>query len=141
MKIRIDPHTAARAIERGTDEGEIRDVIETGRPISTRLGRSGKAKVYSFGRERLGKAYPQKRVEVVYVMEQDIAVTVYVFFGTDLLYLRFDEREQQVENRRLADDIVLDIGEGGKIVGIEILDASRHVNLQNLLPTRYQVTS
>ena len=60
--------------------------------------------------------------------------------GTDLLYLRFDEREQQVENRRLADDIVLDIGEGGKIVGIEILDASRHVNLQNLLPTRYQVT-
>ncbi len=61
--------------------------------------------------------------------------------GTDLLYLRFDEREQQVENRRLADDIVLDIGEGGKIVGIEILDASRHVNLQNLLPTRYQVTT
>ena len=60
--------------------------------------------------------------------------------GTDLLYLRFDEREQQVENRRLADDIVLDIGEGGKIVGIEILDASRHVNLRNLLPTRYQVT-
>lgn len=60
--------------------------------------------------------------------------------GTDLLYLRFDEREQQVENRRLADDIVLDIGEGGKIVGIEILDASRHVDLQNLLPTRYQVT-
>ena len=61
--------------------------------------------------------------------------------GADLLYLRFDEREQQVENRRLADDIVLDIGEGGKIVGIEILDASRHVNLQNLLPTRYQVTT
>ena len=60
--------------------------------------------------------------------------------GTDLFYLRFDEREQQVENRRLADDIVLDIGEGGKIVGIEILDASRHVDLQNLLPTRYQVT-
>ena len=83
MKIRIDPHTARRAIERGTDEGEIRDVIETGSPISTRAGRLAKAKVYAFGRERLGKAYPQKRVEVVYVMEQDIAVTVtvYVFFG------------------------------------------------------------
>ena len=50
---------------------------------------------------------------------------IYYDDGTDLLYLRFDEREQQVENRRLADDIVLDIGEGGKFVGIEILDASQ----------------
>mgnify|MGYP001421895403 CR=1 FL=1 len=82
MKIRVDPHTAARAIERGTDETEIRDVIETGRPISARPGRFGKAKVYSFGHERFGKTYSHKRVEVVYVMEQDIAVTVtvYVFF-------------------------------------------------------------
>lgn len=61
--------------------------------------------------------------------------------GTDLLYLRFDERQQQVENRRVAEDIVMDLGEDGKIIGIEILDASRHVNLQNLLPTHYQVTS
>ena len=62
---------------------------------------------------------------------------IYYDDGTDLLYLRFDEREQQVENRKVADDIVLDIGENGKIVGIEILDASRHVNLQGLLPTHY----
>ena len=65
---------------------------------------------------------------------------IYYDDGNDLLYLRFDEREQQVENRRLAEDIVLDIGENGKIVGIEILDASKHVNLENLLPTHYQVT-
>ncbi len=65
---------------------------------------------------------------------------IYYDDGTDLLYLRFDEREQQVENRKLADDIVLDIGESGKIIGIEILDASRHINLQSLLPTHYQVT-
>ena len=66
---------------------------------------------------------------------------IYYDDGTDLLYLRFDERKQQVENRRLADDIVLDIGEGGEIVGIEILDASKNVSLQNLLPTHYQITS
>ena len=66
---------------------------------------------------------------------------IYYDDGTDLLYLRFDEREQQVQNRKVTDDIVLDIGENGKIVGIEILDASRHVNLQGLLPTHYQVTS
>ena len=53
---------------------------------------------------------------------------------TDLLYIRLDERKQQLENVRATDDVVLDIGESGKIVGIEILDASRHVSLGSLLP-------
>jgi uncharacterized protein YuzE len=43
---------------------------------------------------------------------------------TDLLYLRFDDRRQEVVNKRVSDDIVLDLGENGQIVGIEILDAS-----------------
>ncbi len=34
---------------------------------------------------------------------------------TDLLYIRLDERKQQLENVRATDDIVLDIGESGKI--------------------------
>ena len=66
---------------------------------------------------------------------------IYYDDATDLLYLRFDDREQPVENRKLANDIVLDIGEGDKIVGIEILDASKHVSLQSLLPTHYQITT
>ena len=57
----------------------------------------------------------------------------------DLLYLRIDERQQRVENRKLTDGIVLDIGEDDKIVGIEILDASKHVRLHSILPTRYEV--
>ena len=56
---------------------------------------------------------------------------------TDLLYLRFDERAQEVENKRVSDDVVLDIGAGGKIIGIEILDASLHLDLELLLPVRY----
>ena len=55
----------------------------------------------------------------------------------DLLYLRFDERKQEVENKRVTDDVVLDIGAGGKIIGIEILDASLHLDLELLLPVRY----
>jgi uncharacterized protein YuzE len=55
----------------------------------------------------------------------------------DLLYLRFDERKQEVENKRVTDDVVLDIGVGGKIIGIEILDASLHLDLERLLPVRY----
>jgi uncharacterized protein YuzE len=60
---------------------------------------------------------------------------------TDLLYLRLDERKQQVINKRLSEDIVLDMGEGDKIVGIEILDASKHLNLEKLLPLRYEMAS
>ncbi|MEK7251211.1 MAG: DUF2283 domain-containing protein [Bacteroidota bacterium] len=57
---------------------------------------------------------------------------------TDLLYLRFDERKQQVVNKRVSGEIVLDIGEGEKIVGIEILDASKVVSLERLLPVETQ---
>ena len=46
---------------------------------------------------------------------------------TDLLYLRLDDRKQEVVNRRPSEDVVLDIGEGNRIVGIEILDASKHL--------------
>ena len=56
---------------------------------------------------------------------------------TDLLYIRLDEREQQVINKRVTEDIVLDIGEGNRIIGIEILDASKHLNLGQLLPVKY----
>ncbi len=57
----------------------------------------------------------------------------------DLLYIRLDDQKQAVINRRLSEDIVLDVGEGDKIVGFEILDASKHVNLERLLPVTYQV--
>ena len=59
---------------------------------------------------------------------------------TDLLYIRFDDRKQDVVNRRVSDDIVLDIGENDRIVGIEILDASKHVTLDRLLPVKYELS-
>jgi len=58
---------------------------------------------------------------------------------TDLLYIRLDDQKQTVINRRASEDVVLDIGEGDRIVGIEILDASKHLTLENLLPVNYQV--
>ncbi len=60
---------------------------------------------------------------------------------TDLLYLRLDDRKQTVINQRLSEDIVLDVGEEGRIVGIEILNASEHLNLGQLLPVQFNVTS
>ena len=54
----------------------------------------------------------------------------------DLLYFRLDTKNQQVVNRRVSDNVVLDIGEDDKIVGIEILSASKIVNLNDVLPVK-----
>ncbi len=83
MEIQIDQHTLRRARERGTNEDEIIDVIETGDLIPSKYGRIGKAKVYQFKEERQGQFYEEKRVEVFYIVERDriITVTVYVFYG------------------------------------------------------------
>jgi hypothetical protein len=39
--------------------------------------------VFSFKKERLGKYYEEKRVEVIYIEEGEltVTVTVYVFYG------------------------------------------------------------
>ena len=83
MKIQIDPHTLERAQERGTNESEIRGVIQTGLPIPAKHHRLGKAKIFEFNRVRKGKFYEQKRVEVFYIIEDNIiiTITVYVFYG------------------------------------------------------------
>jgi uncharacterized protein YuzE len=59
---------------------------------------------------------------------------------TDLLYIRLDDRKQEVINKRVSEDVVLDIGEGDRIIGIEVLDASKHVTLDRLLPVSYEVS-
>ncbi len=57
---------------------------------------------------------------------------------TDLLYIRLDDKKQDVINKRVTEDIVLDIGEDDRIIGIEILDASKHITLDRLLPVKYE---
>lgn len=58
---------------------------------------------------------------------------------TDLLYIRLDDRKQSVINKRVSEDIVLDVGEQDKIIGIEILDASERLNLGQSLSVRYEI--
>jgi uncharacterized protein YuzE len=60
---------------------------------------------------------------------------------TDTLYIRLDESKQAVINKRVSDDVVLDVGQGDKIVGIEIIDASSHLNLKNILPIDFKLTA
>ena len=64
----------------------------------------------------------------------------FIQWQTDLLYIRLDDRKQDVINKHVSEDVVLDIGEGTRIVGIEILNSSNHVSLETLLPVKYEVS-
>jgi uncharacterized protein YuzE len=68
-------------------------------------------------------------------------LTMNVFYNdkTDLLYIRIDSKKQDVVNKRISEEMVIDIGEDQKIVGIEIMEASKHVDLKKILPVEYEV--
>ena len=59
---------------------------------------------------------------------------IYYNDRSDLLYIRLDDRGQEVLNRDVAEGVTLDIGADERIVGIEILDASRRLDLRQVLP-------
>ena len=60
---------------------------------------------------------------------------------TDLLYISLEDSPDQVVNKRVDADVVLDLAEGNRTVGIEILDASKRIRLEKLLPLEYQETA
>lgn len=55
----------------------------------------------------------------------------------DLLYLQFDDTARRVRNEDVSESIVLEIDEDGRLSGMEILGASRAINLDRLLPVDY----
>jgi len=51
----------------------------------------------------------------------------------DVLYIKLSDAEK-VSCKEVDEDITFDIDAQGKLVGIEILSASEHINLGTLLP-------
>ena len=60
---------------------------------------------------------------------------------TDVLYLSLDDSVRQVRCQELDGNIILDLGPDDRIVGIEILDASKRVPLNQILPIEYLKTA
>jgi uncharacterized protein YuzE len=51
----------------------------------------------------------------------------------DILYMKLGEAAK-VLSRDIEEDITFDIDKHGKLVGIEVLSASEHMDLKSLLP-------
>jgi uncharacterized protein YuzE len=52
----------------------------------------------------------------------------------DAAYISFKEGRFQVTTMRVNEDIAIDFGPHEEIIGIEILDASQHLNLEKDAP-------
>jgi hypothetical protein len=83
MKIQLENHTLHRARKRGVTEHEIRETISDGISIPAKQGRFAKSLVFSFQANYNNVFYEEKKVEVYYVIEHEIiiTVTVYAFYG------------------------------------------------------------
>ena len=64
-------------------------------------------------------------------------VTITYHRTADLLYICLDPGATQVVNKDISDDVVLELGEDDRIVGIEILGASKRVDLARVLSMQY----
>ncbi|MBI3193102.1 MAG: hypothetical protein HYZ34_01390 [Ignavibacteriae bacterium] len=78
MRFRIEPHTLEQMVKRGTNQDEIIQVMNTEKVEHVKQGRLKKSKVFPFNNFWCDKYYLQKKVEVIYTVEQDEAVTVTV---------------------------------------------------------------
>ncbi len=52
----------------------------------------------------------------------------------DVLYLKFADESPQVVTQRVNEDIGVDFDADGRIVGMEVLSASKYLDLGSLLP-------
>ncbi len=157
MEIQIVDHALRRARERGASRQEIEDTVRTGEPFQAKLGRQARWKTYPSGDLWMRKRYGEKRVEAFFLVEDGVIIVYYRVCDVrqleqasvtinydpqfDLLYIRIDAEPQPVTNVRVDDDIVLDMGEGDRLVGIEILGASKRVKLDSMLPVTYEKTA
>jgi len=56
----------------------------------------------------------------------------------DIVYIKFVEGSREVTTRQIDEDIALDFDADRRLVGIEILSASKYLDWESLLPVVYE---
>lgn len=54
--------------------------------------------------------------------------------AVDAMYIYLEDRCKEVTTIRITEDVAIDIGEKEKVVGIEILDASKYFKKEKKIP-------
>lgn len=79
MKVRIHPHARQRMAERGATDAEIIATVEQGEQFPAKFGRTGFRRNFVQQKERRGRVYRTKQLEVIAVPENGwLVLTVVV---------------------------------------------------------------
>lgn len=54
---------------------------------------------------------------------------------TDAMYIKFDEKAVYHNTRKVTDDVLVDYAKNGKVVGVEVLAASKNTELTKIPET------
>lgn len=83
MVIKLTEHAKERGVGRGASLEEIEKVLEDGAEVQVKGGRKAKELVFNYNKEWLGNIYPQKKVKVIYVEENNefVIITLKVYYG------------------------------------------------------------
>ncbi|MFQ5963684.1 MAG: DUF2283 domain-containing protein [Candidatus Scalinduaceae bacterium] len=60
---------------------------------------------------------------------------------TDSLYIELVEKKTSVDSREISDGIVMDLDSEGNIIGFDIDNASKKINLSELITNKLPVIS
>jgi hypothetical protein len=78
MRFHIHPHARERMQERGADEEEVGATLEKGEQFKAKFGRMGFRRNFPFNRERRGKFFTTKQVELYAIQENDAWLVITV---------------------------------------------------------------
>lgn len=141
MILRLHPHAAERAAERGADETEIRAAIERGETFPAKHGRTGFRRTFPGPWDWRSRTFDNKQVEV-YAVEEDggwLAITddraslprsamqITHDPSANVAYIRLRESRGPVETLRITSDFLVDLDETGAVCGIELLNANEQL--------------
>lgn len=140
--------------ERGVAEHEVAEALALGRPSAAVRGRVARVRVFREGYRWRGTDYPNKEVRVLYAVEGNdtVVITVRARYGqwgggamkvtydaqVDAAYIYLTKKVSEPETRQVDDDIALDFDEQGRLVGIEVLAASKRLDLTYVASTAPQ---
>lgn len=71
MEIRLDKHTIEQMTKRGTNEAQIKEMLNEATECDAQYGRKRKSKVFNYNKMWCGKYYKEKKMEVIYILEKD----------------------------------------------------------------------
>jgi len=86
-EIQIDLHTLERAEERGTNEKEIIDVINTVPLFQLNMGVLGKPRFMSLNRNDMANFMTKRGLKYSYIIKKSVIITVTVY----LFYRKWEE--------------------------------------------------